>query len=125
MRRRTRSCRKGDRRCPCRRLRQQGVGEAWLRRRKAGPSLLSGRHRGARAHRAAGLKTAATMAKRRSLACLRQAGYARDSREKQPASEGGRYRTSGALVAADKGERTRRGTVLGAIGGHGDLQKEN
>jgi hypothetical protein len=30
----------------------------------------------------------------------------------------------GALAAVDKGERTQRGTVVGAIGGHGSLQKE-
>src|SRR5467141_1808676 len=29
-----------------------------------------------------------------------------------------------AVAAVDKHERTQRGTVLGAIGGHGDLQKE-
>ena len=29
-----------------------------------------------------------------------------------------------AVAAVDKGERTQRGTVLGAIGGHGSLQKE-
>jgi len=28
------------------------------------------------------------------------------------------------VAAVDKHERTQRGTVLGAIGGHGDLQKE-
>jgi hypothetical protein len=31
---------------------------------------------------------------------------------------------SAALAAISKGERTQRGTVLGAIGGHGSLQKE-
>ena len=29
-----------------------------------------------------------------------------------------------AVAAVDKGEGTQRGTVLGAIGGHGSLQKE-
>jgi hypothetical protein len=28
------------------------------------------------------------------------------------------------VAAVDEHERTQRGTVLGAIGGHGDLQKE-
>jgi hypothetical protein len=32
---------------------------------------------------------------------------------------------STALAAIGKGERTQRGTVLGAIGGHGSLQKED
>ena len=32
---------------------------------------------------------------------------------------------SAALAAIGKGERTQRGTALGAIGGHGDLQKES
>jgi len=32
---------------------------------------------------------------------------------------------SAALAAVGKGERTQRGTVLGAIGGHGSLQKED
>ncbi len=31
---------------------------------------------------------------------------------------------SAALAGIGKGERTQRGTVLGAIGGHGSLQKE-
>ncbi len=31
---------------------------------------------------------------------------------------------SAALAAIGKGERTQRGTVVGAIGGHGSLQKE-
>ena len=31
---------------------------------------------------------------------------------------------SAAVAAVGKGERTQRGTVLGAIGGHGSLQKE-
>ena len=29
-----------------------------------------------------------------------------------------------AVAAVDEGERTQRGTVVGAIGGHGGLQKE-
>jgi hypothetical protein len=29
-----------------------------------------------------------------------------------------------AVAAVDKGERTQRGAVVGAIGGHGSLQKE-
>jgi hypothetical protein len=29
-----------------------------------------------------------------------------------------------AVAAVGKGERTQRGTVVGAIGGHGSLQKE-
>ncbi len=32
---------------------------------------------------------------------------------------------SAALAAVGKGERTQRGTVLGAIGGHRSLQKED
>jgi hypothetical protein len=28
------------------------------------------------------------------------------------------------VAAVDEGERTQRGTVLGAIGGHGSFQKE-
>jgi hypothetical protein len=32
---------------------------------------------------------------------------------------------SAALAAIGKGERTQRGTDVGAIGGHGSLQKED
>jgi hypothetical protein len=32
---------------------------------------------------------------------------------------------SAAMAAVGKGERTQRGTDVGAIGGHGSLQKED
>ena len=31
---------------------------------------------------------------------------------------------TGSVAAVDKDERTQRGTIVGAIGGHGSLQKE-
>ncbi len=58
-----------------------------------------------------------------------RAGGSEDLPLQLPGVEGAEIRMvvaagNAAVAAVDKHERTQRGTVLGAIGGHGDLQKD-
>ncbi len=108
---------------PCRRPRLHGLGEAWLHGEKQVPFPIGigisdptrsesaiatlGMTPGARGHRAGGSEDPP----------LQLTGGTRaEARMRGPGSA--------ALAAIGKGERTQRGTVLGAMGGHGSLQKE-
>ena len=75
--------------------------------------------RGARGHRAGGSEDPPlqpTGVERAEVGMGR--GFSLESGGKTAALQ------SAAVAAVGKGERTQRGTVLGAIGGHGSLQKE-